>query len=202
MTTTTRKTPETDKVVRDPAADPAAEQQGKAISEAAPVGTLPRATGEAQPLTPRGRQRTPKPWLSAVMCRLGMHEGPWAYVAEGNCTYGRECRRCGSVHARTRHWHVWRYIGELTCEQVLSCRRCDAANGERTSHQRGWRYLRESTCEQERKCGRCGDANGERTSHEWGEDYQIETRWWQGSREGHRCRRCGAEEEWNVDCGD
>ena len=139
--------------------------------EGEPVGAFPGATGEAQLLTRRGRQRTPKPWLRAVLCRLGMHHGQWAFVAEGNCAQGRECGRCGSVHVRARH-------------------------------RREWCYLRESTCEQVRKCGRCSDANSERTSHEWGEDYDIETRWWQGSKEGHRCLRCGAEEEWHVDCGD
>ena len=169
--TTTRKTLETDKVIGEPAADPAVEQLGKAIDEAAAACALPGATGVAQLVIRRGRQRTPKPWLMAALCRFGMHEGQWAYVAEGKCTQARECGRCGSVHVRA-------------------------------SHQREWRYLRESTCEQVRSCGRCSDANGERTSHKWGEDYDIETRWWQGSREGHRCLRCGAEEEWNVGCGD
>jgi len=171
MTTTTRTTLETDKVVGEPGADPAVEQQGKTRDETAPVDGSPRAAGEAQLVTRRGRQRTPKPWLSVVMCRLGMHDGQWAYAAKGNCTQGRECERCGSVHVRARH-------------------------------QREWRYIRAGSCEQVRKCGRCSDANGERTSHKWGEDYDIETRWWQGSREGHRCLRCGVVEEWTVNDGD
>ena len=132
--TTTRTTLETDNVVGEPVANPAVEQRGKAMSEAAAAGALPRATGEAQLVTRRGRQRTPKPWLMAVVCRLGMHEGQWAFVAESNCTQGRECGRCGSVHVRTKHWRVWHYIRERTCEQVRSCVRCNAANGERTSH--------------------------------------------------------------------
>ena len=170
MTTTTRTTLETDKVIDESVADPAAEQRGKATDEAA-AGSLPGATSEAQLVTGRAMQRTPEPWPMAVLCIFGMHRGQWVYSAESSCAQGRECERCGSVHVRARH-------------------------------QREWRYLHESTCEQVRKCGRCSDANGERTSHKWGEDYDIETRWWQGGREGHRCLRCGAEEEWNVDCGD
>ena len=166
MTTTTRKTPETDKVVGDPAADPAVEQQGGAMDEAAPAGAWPRATGEAELVTRRGRQRTPKPWLMAVLCRLGMYQGQWPYIAQGNCTQGRECGRCGSVHVRTRH-------------------------------RREWRYIREGTCEQVRSCGRCNAANGEGTSHEWGESYEVEGSWWGGSKEAHRCLRCGEYEEWS-----
>ena len=102
----------------------------------ASAGTLPGATGEAQLVTRRGRQRMPTPWLMGVMCRLGMHEGQWAYVAKGNCTQGRECERCGSVHVST--------------------------------------------------------------NHEWSESWEIETRWWQGDKEGHRCLQCGEVEEWTV----
>ncbi len=123
------------------------------------------------PLTRKGRQRTPEPWLMAVVCRVGIHKGLWEYAAERDCTQGRECERCGSVHVRARH-------------------------------QREWRYIRAGSCEQVRKCGRCNDANGEKTSHKWEEDYDIETRWWQGSRDGHLCLRCGAREEFNVYCGD
>ena len=131
MTTMTRKPLETDKVVGKPVADPAVKQQAKAPA----AGALPWTTGEAQLVTRRGRQRTPKPWPIAVLCHLWMHEGRWTYVAEGNCTQGRECARCGSVHARTKHQCEWRYIRERTCEQVRSCRRCNAANGERTGHE-------------------------------------------------------------------
>ena len=45
---------------------------------------FPGATDEAQLVTRRGRQRTREPWLLAVLCRLGMHGGRWAYVAKGN----------------------------------------------------------------------------------------------------------------------
>ena len=149
MTTTTRRAMERDKVVGEQATDP----------------------GEAQLVTRRGRQKRPKPWLMAVLCHLGVHEGQWAYAVESHCTQGRECGRCGSVHVRTKH-------------------------------QREWRYMRERTCEQVRSCTRCSAANGERTSHEWSESWEPETRWWQSSKEAHRCLRCGKVEEWTVDCGD
>ena len=127
----------------------------------ASAGALPGATGEAQLVTRSGRQRTPTPWLMAVGWRLGMHQGQWAYVAEGNCSQGRECGRCGSVHARTEHQHEWRYIREGTCVQVQKCGRCNAANGERTSHEwsetydvkgRGWSHVGT-----EHRCLRCGE---------------------------------------------
>ena len=97
--------------------------EGSAQSRPA-ASALPGATGEAQLVTRRGRQRTPKPWLMAVLCRLGMHEGPWAFVAEGNCTQGRECVRCGSVHARTRHekWGASYSVGQD--REAHQCERC------------------------------------------------------------------------------
>ena len=134
MTTTTRKTLETDKVVGEPVADPAVEQQGKAMDEAAAAGALPGATGEAQLPIRRGRQRTPKPWLMAVLCRIGIHEGQWAYAVEIDCTQGRECGRCGSVHVRTKHQREWRYVDDGHCVQLKVCKRCIASNGSRTKH--------------------------------------------------------------------
>ena len=163
--TTTSKTLEKDKVVDEPAADPAAEQQGKAMREATPAMT---AAVEALLVTRRGPQRTPKPWLMAVLCWLGMHQVQGVYVAEGNCTQVAECGRCGSVHVGIKHQREWRYIRERSCEQVNSCRRCNAANGEKA------------------------------TTHEWGETYDIHGRWWQFAREAHRCLRCGEVEEWTV----
>ena len=129
------------------------------------------AASQHTPLSGRDKDRTRVPWYLAMLCRLGMHEGQWTYAAEGDCTQGRECGRCGSVHVRTQH-------------------------------QREWHYIRARACEQVRSCGRCNVANGERTSHEWGETYGVETRWWQGGREGHRCLRCGLVEEWTVNDGD
>ena len=111
------------------------EQAHEVREEAALAGALSLATGGAQLAAPRGRQRTPKPWLMSVLCRLGMHDGQWAYVAEGNCTQGRECERCGSVHARFRHRLEWRYRRERTCRQVRTCQQCDAVVGQRTDHQ-------------------------------------------------------------------
>ena len=123
------------------------------------------------PLTRIGRQRTPEPWLMAVVCRVGIHKGLWEYAARRDCTQGRECARCGCVSVRL-------------------------------NHQRGWFYVRDRACEQIRSCGRCKVADGKRTSHEWSESWDLETSWWQGDREAHRCLRCGKEEEWTVNDGD
>ncbi len=86
-------------------------------------------------MTRRGRQRTPKPWLMSVLCRLGMHQGQWAFVVEGKCTQGRECGRCGAIQDRIKHQREWHYIRARTCEQLRSCTRCNATNGERIEHE-------------------------------------------------------------------
>jgi len=134
---------------------------GRSVQARPAASAFPGATGVAQLETRRGRQRTPKPWLMAALCRLGMHEGQWAYVAEGNCTQGRKCGRCGYIHVRTKHQREWRYIREGTCEQVRSCGRCNAANGERTSHEWGETWEPETRWWQSSKgahrCLRCGE---------------------------------------------
>ena len=117
---------------------------------------LIRAAGEAQLVTRRSRQRTPKPWLMAVLCRLGLHQGKWEYVAEGNCSQGRECGRCGSVHARIKHRREWRYIGESTCEQVRTCRRCNALSGNRTRHEAWSAAWNVGGDNRAHRCLRCG----------------------------------------------
>ena len=160
MTTTTRKAPEANKVADEPIADRAVEQQGMAMYEAPPADTLPGANGEAQLVARRGRQRTPKPRLMALLCRLGIHRGQWAFVAEGNCAQGRECERCGFVHARTEHLREWRYVRASFDEQVRICGRCNAVSGERNRHEwsetqvlerRHWQGNREA-----HYCLRCG----------------------------------------------
>ena len=130
------------------------------------AGAFPGATGEAQLVTRRGRQKTPTPWLMAVLCRVGLHRGPWEYAAEGNCTQGRECGRCGSVHVRTRHQHEWRYTADHKCNQIQACWRCNDVADRRTEH------------------------------HDWSASWLPERRWWQGVKQAHRCLRCEVVEEW------
>ena len=120
---------------------------------------------EAQLVTRRGRQRTPKPWLMSVLCRLGRHQGQWAYVAEGNCTQGRECGRCGAVHARTKHQRKWRYVGESTCEQLRTCQQCSAINGSRTRHEEWSEAWDVGEDVRAHRCLRCG------VVEEWTVDY-------------------------------
>ena len=88
------------------------------------VGVLPRASGEARLLVPRGRQRTPNPRLIGALCLLGIHKGRWAFVADGDCTQGRECGRCGAVDVRTRHDYKWRYESAMSCTEHRACVRC------------------------------------------------------------------------------
>ena len=139
---TTRTTLETDKVVGKPVAAPEVEQRSKSIDEGAPAP----------------RRRVPA-WM-AVLCGLGIHEGQWVYPHEGNCTQGRGCGRCGSVHVRTKHQREWCYIRAGACGQVRSCGRCNAANGERTRHEWGETWEPETRWWQSDKmahqCLRCG----------------------------------------------
>ena len=95
------------------------------------------------------------------------------------------------------HRGEWIYAAESNGMQGRECEMCGSVHV-RTKHQREWRYIRKRTCEQVRSCGRCSAANGERTSHDWDETYDVETRWWQSSKEGHRCLRCGKVEEWSY----
>ena len=143
--------------------------------------------GEAQLVT-RGWQRTPKPWLKAGLCRLGIHEGPWAYVAGGNCTQGRECGRCGSVHARTKHRQEWRYDGHRSCSQVWICSRC---NRTKVIHLVGGVDVPRHS--------RYVDAPLRyRTRHEnWSEAWDAG-----GDKMAHLCLRCGVVEKWTVSDGD
>ena len=129
---------------------------GRSAQSRAAAVALPGATGEAQLVTRRGRQRTPKPWMMAVLCRFGMHEGQWAYVAEGNCTQGRECGRCGVIQVRTKHQREWQYVGEHTCKEIRTCRRCNATNGERTIHEKWSESWDVGGDESAHRCLRCG----------------------------------------------
>ena len=159
MTTARGTTRENPEVACGPVDDPAVDRQSK--PPVAPSSNAsPRATGHAQLPIRRGRQRTPKPWLTAVLCRLRIHKGPWGYLAKGNCTQGRECGPCGSVHARTRHRRVWSYARERDCQQVRSCTRCSAANDARTRHQWSETYEVERSWWSDRaghRCLRCGE---------------------------------------------
>ena len=122
------------------------------------VSASPRPSG-AQLVTPRGRQRTPKPWLMEVLCRLGMHGGQWAYVAEGNCSQGRECGRCGSVHLCAKHRREWGYKLEGSCLQIHFCARCADVNKRRTQHEKwGPTYSVDSETDAH-NCIRCGEVN-------------------------------------------
>ena len=124
------------------------------------AGSLGWATDEAQLVTGSGRQTTPMPWLMSLLCRLGLHDGRWGFAAEGNCTQGRECERCGSVHVRTKHQLEWQYIRERNCGQVRTCMRCNATKGERNSHDWSESYVVERRAWQGDKaahhCIRCG----------------------------------------------
>ena len=99
---------------------------------------------------------TPKPRLKAVLCLVGIHGGPWAYVAEISCSQGRECRRCGAVHARTRHQREWQYSAADKCLQDRICVRCADVNKTRTKHEDwGPTYSIESETDAH-ECVRCG----------------------------------------------
>ena len=108
------------------------------------------------PVTRKGRQRTPEPWLMAVVCRVGIHKGLWEYAAEGDCTQGRECARCGCVSVRSRHQREWRFVRDRACQQIRNCERCNVPNGDRTRHEnwsKSWDV--EGTSKMAHRCLRC-----------------------------------------------
>lgn len=99
-------------------------------------------------------------WYVAVLCRLGIHEGPWGYLAEGHCAQMRECGRCGFVKVRSKHQREWRYVGDRTCGQTRTCKRCDAVSGTRTRHAWSEPYAVEPSWwggeNRTHRCQRCG----------------------------------------------
>ena len=138
-------------------AKPSSEGPQRGSEPSRPTAVVcPEATGEAQLVTRRGRQRTPKPWLMTVLCRLGIHRGPWSYLAEGDCTQGRECGRCGAVHVHTKHYRGWQYKREGSCSQIRVCTRCADVNKYRTKHEAwGDTYSIDSDTDAH-ECVRCG----------------------------------------------
>ncbi len=127
------------------------------IGEPTTARALPDATNVVQLPVPRSRQRTPDTWLKAILCRLGIHSGPWIYAVAHVCVQSRDCGRCGSVHVRTKHQYEWHYIHDGACKQVKDCGRCDAAKGERTEHEWGADYDVDRSADREGHRGeRCG----------------------------------------------
>lgn len=95
-------------------------------------------------------------WYLAVLCRLGIHEGPWEYLAENQCIQVRECRRCGADTARIKHKRAWSYVGNRTCDQTRFCTRCNAASGHRTRHQEWSDWWTVERYTDQHECLRCG----------------------------------------------
>ena len=118
------------------------------------------AVTEPQLVTRRGRQRTPTSRLMAVLCRIGIHRyqfwEQWDYVAGGNCTQGRGCGRCGSVHVRTKHQRNWHYIVDTFVLACTYCRRCSALSGSRTRHEEWSKEWDAGRDRRAHKCLRCG----------------------------------------------
>jgi len=112
------------------------------LAESRPVAPhFAQATDQPTPLSGQGQDRTRVTWYKAVLCRLGIHEGPWRYLAEGHCSQTRTCERCETTKVRTTHQREWRYTWQctwnLTCDQVKICRQCNATTGYRTRHKWG-----------------------------------------------------------------
>ena len=94
--------------------------------------------------------------LSRGMCRVGLHRGDWGYVTEGKCSQMRECRGCGSIHARTRHKREWRYLTDRSCGQVRTCMRCHTADKQRVRHEKWSDSWDAGGDEMAHECLRCG----------------------------------------------
>ena len=152
---------------------PKAEQNGAAgvqVKELAPT-TLDSHSSNGGPkeLTP-GRSKTAPRGLWHVLlnglCRMGIHRGEWRFLSEGICSQSRECGGCGAIQDRTKHRLQWGYVRNRSCGQQRACMRCHTTDKQRVRHEA------------------------------WSESWEVEQRWWQGSKEAHRCLRCGVVEEW------
>ncbi|MBI4202527.1 MAG: hypothetical protein HY532_05380 [Chloroflexi bacterium] len=121
------------------------------------ISAAPAASAPSEDMqdTGQGEGRTRVPWYAAMLCRVGIHTGRWEYLAEGQCTQMRECRRCAATKVRTKHQREWRYARDGRCEQIRTCKRCNAVSGERTKHQWGENYTVANWREGHR-CKRCG----------------------------------------------
>ena len=92
----------------------------------------------------------------AILCGLGIHDGKWVYVTEGDCGQMRVCRRCGNAKARTKHRFEWRYVNDGACRQVKFCGRCVASKDSRTRHEawsESWEVGQDRSAH---RCKRCG----------------------------------------------
>jgi len=128
------------------------------LAESRPVAPhFAQATDQPTPLSGQGQDRTRVTWYKAVLCRLGIHEGPWRYLAEGHCSQTRTCERCETTKVRTTHQREWRYDWERICLQTRICTRCNAPSWTRTEHP--WSEWQEYAMgfRQRRHCARCSE---------------------------------------------
>ena len=118
--------------------------------------STPYETNQRADQTERGQERQRAPWYGAILCRLGVHQGEWRYVAAGQCGQTLECGRCEVTKVRTRHQREWRYVGDRACEQVRICQQCSVVSGHRTRHEawsKSWSAGRNTEAH---RCNRCG----------------------------------------------
>lgn len=155
------------------------------------------AGGNLESLPPGGSNtKTRGLWhlLSKSMCRLGRHQGKWEYLTETECSQSRVCNQCGDADVRIRHRLMWKYRGENTCEQAKTCSRCNIVPMQTV-------FLSLDCLVHDH--GIPGDrsvdipTDGYQIRHQnWSRPWEVERRWWQSSKRGHRCLRCGMVEEW------
>ncbi len=100
--------------------------------------------------------------------------------------------RCGIHQGR------WLYVTEGKCQQLRLCRFCGKTDM-RMKHIRSWRYIKNDVCEQTKICARCQFSQGQRIEHQWGPVWQSGS--WFGTKESHRCERCGEVETWVASAG-
>ena len=98
-----------------------------------------------------------RPWYRKPLCSLGIHRGPWGFVADGECTQTRTCERCETTHTRTKHRHQWHYRRAGSCKQDRACIRCGLVRSERTKHEEWGKSYEVSSERDGHRCERCGE---------------------------------------------
>ena len=111
---------------------------------------------ELVPIGGQSEEETRTPWYAAALCHVGLHRGPWVYVAEDNCTQTKTCERCGTTKVRTKHRHEWQYRGVRTCAQAKTCVRCEAVSRTRTHHEEWGASYDAGGGDRAHRCLRCG----------------------------------------------
>jgi hypothetical protein len=103
-----------------------------------------------------GHEKRQLPWYARIPEWMGLHQGPWEYLADGKCSQMRICQWCGEASLRVKHRPTWEYVKEGSCDQTKICARCAGNRGGiRVRHDWGLSYGPALGHDHARDCQRC-----------------------------------------------